>query len=122
MSAATYSDAAAEGVRPIVRTGGAGNLGAWIFGALLLAGGLALFLTLDARREELIAPATTAAPGGGMIAPPPPLPLAQAFPEPLFAQAAPVTRNLPFPVAGPVAQPVIARVIERPAATLGPDD
>ena len=105
MSAATHSDAAPEGVRPIVRTGGAGNLGAWIFGALLLAAGLALFLTLDARREQMIAPATTATSGGGMIAPPPPLPLPQAFPEPLFAQPERFARNLPFPVVTDPAAP-----------------
>ena len=123
MNPATHSGAGADDVRPIVRTGGAGNLGAWIFGALLLAGGLALFLTLDARREEMIAPATTAASGGGMIAPPPPLALPQAFPEPLVAPPERFARSLPFPVAGPVAQPpVITRIIERPAATLGPDD
>ena len=58
MNAATRTDAGVEDVRPVVRTSGPGNLGAWIFGGLLLAGGLALFLTLNTRRQEMIAPAT----------------------------------------------------------------
>ena len=123
MSAATPTDSGAEDVRPVVRTTGPGNLGPWIFGALLLAGGLALFLTLNAHREEMIAPATTGTPGGGLIAPPPPLSLPQVYPEPLFVQRGPLARSLPLPAAGPVAStPVITRIVERPAATLGPDD
>lgn len=118
MNAATRSDASAEDVRPVVRTAGPGNLGPWIFGALLLAGGLALFLTLNARRQEMIAPATSA---GGVIAAPPPLSLPQAYPEPVFLQPGPLARA-PFPVAAPAPPPqVITRVVERPSA-LGPDD
>ena len=76
MSATTRADAGAEDVRPVVRTGGPGNLGVWIFGGLLLAGGLALFVTLNSRRQEMMAPATgVAVPGAGMIAAPPPLSL-----------------------------------------------
>lgn len=120
MSAAPQSGI--EDVRPVVRTAGPGNLGVWIFAGLLLAGGLALFLTLDARRQEMLAPATGGVPGSGMIAPPPPLSLPQAYPEPVFAQPGPFVRALPAP-AGPAAQPqVVTRVIERPAASLGPDD
>lgn len=120
MNAATQSDA--EDVRPVVRTAGPGNLGVWIFGALLLAGGLALFLTLDARRQDMVAPATTApGPGGAVIAAPPPLSLPPAYPEPVFIQPGPLARA-PFPVAAPAPQPqVITRIVERPSV-LGPDD
>jgi type IV secretion system protein VirB10 len=123
MSATTYPDPGAGDVRPVVRTGGQGNLGLWIFGALLLVGGLALFLTLNARRQEMLVPATgVGVPGAGMIAPPPPLSLPQAYPEPVFLQPGPLVRTFAGPVAGPVAQqPVVTRIIERPA-TLGPDD
>ncbi len=119
MNAATQSDPGAEDVRPIVRTAGPGNLGVWIFGALLLAGGLALFLTLNARREAMVAPATTGVPGS-MIAAPPPLSLPQAYPEPIFIQPGPLVRA-PFPAAAPAPQPVVTRIVERPSA-LGPDD
>src|SRR5688572_17729647 len=121
MNAATQSGTVTEDVRPVVRTTGPSNLGVWIFGALLLAGGLSLFLTLNARRQDMIAPATAAGPGGAVIAAPPPLSLPQAYPEPVFIQPGPLARA-PFPVAAPVAQPqVITRIIERPS-TLGPDD
>jgi type IV secretion system protein VirB10 len=95
-----------------------------MFGALLLVGGLALFLTLNARRQAMIASATSApAPGSGMIAAPPPLSLPQAYPEPVFMQPGPLARTFPAPSAMPAAaQPVVTRIIERPAATLGPDD
>jgi len=121
MSATTHPGAGPEDVRPVVRTGGAGNLGVWIFGGLLLAGGLALFLTLNARREEMIAPATSVTPGSGMIAAPPPLSLPQAYPEPVFLPPGPYSRAVPAPSAV-APQPVITRVIGRPAASLGPDD
>lgn len=120
MTAATRTEP--EDVRPVVRTGGAGNLGVWIFGGLLLAGGLALFVTLNTRREEMLAPATSVAgPGAGMIAPPPPLSLPQAYPEPIFLQPGPLARTFAAPAAGPAAQPqVVTRIIERPAQ-LDPD-
>jgi len=123
-TAATTPDAGPGDIRPVVRTAGSGNLGVWIFGALLLAGGLALFLSLNAHRQEMIAPATTAAlPGTGAIAPPPPLSLPQSYIEVPYVQAVPLARTVPFPVAGPAAQPqVMPRIVERPAATLGPDD
>jgi len=61
-------------VRPVVRTADAGNLGLWIFGAIVLIGGLALFLALNARRQDLAAAGSLpAGQGGGMIAAPPPL-------------------------------------------------
>jgi type IV secretion system protein VirB10 len=120
--AAAYEAGDPQDVRPIVRTASPGRLGAWIFGALLLAGGLALFLTLNARRQELAAPATTAtSPGssGGMIAAPPPLSLQQAYPEPYLLEPAARTRAV-FPQAGPVAQPpVVTRYIERPSPVTG---
>jgi type IV secretion system protein VirB10 len=119
MNAAPQSEI--DDVRPVVRTVGPGNLGVWIFGALLLAGGLALFLSLNARRQEMSMPATAAGPGSGMIAAPPPLSVPQAYPEPAFIQPGPLAR-VPFPVAQPVVQPqVITRIVERPSA-LGPDD
>lgn len=119
MSEATaHPDAGTHDVRPVVRTAGSGKLGVWIAGALVLAAGLALFLTLNARRLELAAPATTATlpgSGGGLIAAPPPLSLPQAWPEPLLLEPAARTRAA-FPEAGPVAQPqVVTRYIERPS-------
>lgn len=123
MSATMQPDAGAADIRPIVRTSGPGNLGPWIFGALLLAGGLGLFLTLNARREQMLAPATTSAmAGSGMIAAPPPLALPEAFPEPVYLQPGPLTMSA-NPAAGPVAlPPVVTRVVVRPAPALGPDE
>jgi cation:H+ antiporter len=51
MNTAAHAEAGADDVRPIVRTGGPGNLGMWIFGALLLAGGLALWQPVGAPRS-----------------------------------------------------------------------
>jgi type IV secretion system protein VirB10 len=116
-------DASVEDIRPVVRTAGPGNLAVWIFGALLLAAGLALFLTLDARRQALTAPATTAAVGGATISAPAPLPLPQAYYESPFEEPVRLVRASPLPLAGPAAQPqVVTRYIERPAPSLGPDD
>ncbi len=124
MNATTASPESEADIRPIVRTATAGNLGLWIFGGLLLAGGLALFLALDARRQDMIAPATTAAgAGSGAISAPPPLSLPQAYLDAPTYQVLPQAPATPLAVARPVMQPqIVTRVIERPVPTPPPND
>jgi len=116
MNAKAYPDEGGEDLRPMVRTAASGNLGMWIFGALLLVGGLALFLALDTRRQAGMAPTTTAAGAvGGMIAAPPPLSFPQAYPERAFGAQLPASRpGLRGAAASPATPQVVTRYIERP--------
>lgn len=120
---AAHTETSAHDVRPVVRTSGSGNLGLYIFAGLLLAGGLALFLALDARRQQLAAPATVATvPGGGMIAAPPPLSLPQGYLEAPFEPAVPLTLTSPALASGQAAPPtVVTRVVERSVPAPAPN-
>lgn len=109
-------------IRPVVRTAGSGTLGLWLFGAVLLLGGLLLFQALSARREALDAPFTAPGTQGGLIASPPPLSLPSRFGE-LFFEDRPLVRAFPLPLPGPASRtPVETHVVERPAPDLSPDD
>jgi type IV secretion system protein VirB10 len=97
----------------------------WIFGAILLIGGLLLFNALSAGRNDAVAP--TAVGQGGMIAAPPPLAVPGRFAESPFDDlATPVARVRRLPAQSglaPVQLPAPTRPIpQRPAQPLSPDD
>jgi type IV secretion system protein VirB10 len=113
--ASAYPDA---DVRPIVRTAAPGNRSLWIFAAVLLVGGVLLFEGLNARREQLSAPATQAIPANGaMVTAPPPLDLPPQFRDYRYVEPnIPQPALLPArPIAPPLPPQVITRVVERPA-------
>jgi type IV secretion system protein VirB10 len=112
-------------VRPIVRTAGSGNLGLWLFGVVLVLGGLLLFNVLNARRQEIGAPVIAPGTEGGVIAAPPPLALPSRFGEPFFEDDSRFARpvRLPLPSQGAVPQaPVVTRFVPAPSPQLSPDD
>jgi type IV secretion system protein VirB10 len=120
-----YPNAVHDDVRPVVRTATPSKLGPWIFGAIILIGGLALFLALNSRRQDLAASSTLpAGQGGGMIASPPPLSLPASFPEyaletgPRLRPVRPLAIT-PVPSAPPR---VITRTVQPSLSSLGPDD
>ena len=118
---ATYPGAG--DVRPVVRTADTGNLGLWIFGAIVLIAGLALFLALNSRRQDLAASSTLpAGQGSGLIAAPPPLPLPASFADYVIDPAARLRRArvTPDPAANGRPQ-AVTRVVER-TPSLSPDD
>jgi type IV secretion system protein VirB10 len=115
MSEMATQPAEENAMRPVVRTGNAGNRSVWLFGGALLVGGLLLFNALNTHRQDLAT--STALPqgrGGGLIAAPPPLSLPQGYAEPPDeALRYPERRTLPGPVS-PAPQPAtVTRVIER---------
>jgi len=122
---ATYPGAGPDDVRPVVRTAAASNLGVWIFGAILLIGGLSLFVALNNQRQNLDAPgALPAGQGGGLIAAPPPLSLPASYPDYAF-DADPRLRPVRMAPADPVANipaQAITRVAQPSLASLGPDE
>jgi type IV secretion system protein VirB10 len=68
-------------VRPVIPTGGSGNMGMWAFLAVLAAGGGVLFSALNASRDAAQAPSVLQ-PGAGdpvRIASPPPLAIPDRF-------------------------------------------
>ena len=98
-------------IRPVVARGKPNNLGLWIFLAILLIGGLWLFLVLSANRAELEAPVTAARPsdGAGRIAAAPPLAVPPTFGErPARLAAAPVQVREAQPAPRPIEQPAAA--------------
>lgn len=104
-------------VRPVVRTAGGGNLGMWIFGAILLLVGLLIFQALNARRQDMAGEELPAGSPGGMISAPPPLSLPPGYAEaPLERTPQLVQPGTLQPLAPTVApQPqVVTRVVERP--------
>lgn len=122
--AASAKPAGNEDVRPVVRTSGSGNRQLWLFGAVLLLGGLLLFRALSSHREA-IAPATRPmASAGGVVTAPPPLSLPSQFREPGAEQqgAAPHLVRLPAPqpASMPAPQQTITRVVEVPAQSPPP--
>jgi type IV secretion system protein VirB10 len=123
-AAASFPGGDPADVRPLVRTGSGGNVGMWVFLAILLVGGILLFTALNSRRQDVAAPSTLPqGSGAGMITAPPELSLPAMFPDPRFTDP-----RLRFPlVRAPVARspaaarPVVERIVERPAQ-LSPDD
>ncbi len=72
-------------VRPVIPTGGSGNMGMWAFLVVLAAGGGVLFSALNASREAVQAPSVLQ-PGAGdpvRIASPPPLAIPDRFADDL---------------------------------------
>lgn len=120
--AATMANGQPDQVLPVVRTGGAGNLGLWIFGAVLLLGGFLLFQVLDDRRQAMDAPLTAPTGQGGLIAAPPPLSLPPRFGD--VELESPLIRAVrtPLPAQAALQPPVVTRIVERPAPALSPDE
>lgn len=123
--AAISPNAGLDDVRPVVRTAAASNLGVWIFGAIVVIGGLSLFLALNSRRQDLADGSTfPVGQGGGMIAAPPPLSLPGSFPEYAY-DAGPRLRTVRPLAITPVASAppqVITRTVQPSLSSLGPDD
>ena len=113
-----------EDVRPVVRRAGSGDRQLWLFGAILLLGGLLLFQALNSRREA-IAPATRPlASSGGLVTAPPPLSLPPRFVEPGVEPESltPQLVRLPGPQlpTTPASPRTITRVVEVPAQAPAP--
>lgn len=123
---------AMDDIRPVVATGGAGNLGLWVFLAILLVGGFAIFSAMNARRTAMQAPATTFAPSdtGGRISAPPPLGVPARFRdgvEPverpvLIRRVRPELPATPVPAPQPTALPAAPRAAPPPPAASFWDD
>ena len=108
----------AQDVRPVVRTGSPGNIGLWMFGAVLLVGGFLLFDALGDRRAQIASTGLPADQGGGTIAAPPPLSLPPRFAGPEYDYADPFAPRVLRPATAPAAAPppqVVTRIVERPA-------
>ena len=120
--AAAATEPQYDAIRPVVRTSGAGNMGLWIFLALLLLGGVLLFNTLSSARQGADDPFEGQG-GGALISAPPPLNLPQAEADAAF-EPFPLIRAVRAPLVRPAtASPPAAPVVRRPApATLSPDD
>lgn len=110
-------------IRPVVRTGGPGNPGVWLFGGALLIGGVLLFTALDARREAMVASTSVpAGQSGGMISAPPPLALPRSYYE-TFDEPERLAGPRRLPTIGPPASPplpVVTRIVERPVQVTVP--
>lgn len=123
MTDATVATADEADIRPVVRTGGTGQLGFWLFGGILLIGGALLFNALDARREAMVA--STSVPtetSGGMISAPPPLALPPDYSN-AFDQSDWLRGPRRFTTVRPSVAPspqVITRVVERPVQLTPP--
>jgi type IV secretion system protein VirB10 len=117
----TYPAGGPDDVRPVVRTASPGNLSLWIFGAIVLIAGLALFLALNARRQSLENASTLpAGQGGGVIAAPPPLAMPASFADYTDPSLLRRVRVVPGPAAS-IPPQAVTRVPERPPS-LSPDD
>jgi type IV secretion system protein VirB10 len=106
-------------LRPIVRTSAPGNRSLWIFAGVLLVVAVLLFEALNARREQLSAPATQRVPSNGaMVTAPPPLvlpPQFQAAPQATYPNLAPPPLAPARPVVLAPAPTVVSRVPTRQA-------
>lgn len=106
-------------VRPVVRTSGSNNLGAWAFAAILLIGGFWLFSVLSANRIGSGAPRTTAPEtyGAGRISSPPPIALPDRFLEPatnpVEARESRVPQTVQITTAPAPAHVPVTRIVER---------
>ncbi len=106
-----------QDVRPVVRIASAGNRSMWIFGGVLLLGGLLLFNALNARRAELNAPATRApADIGATVAAPPPLSLPPGFAAPPASEAPLLAQAGPNAAPAPAPQ-IVTRYVDRPVSS-----
>lgn len=113
------NDAPTDDIRPVVRTSMAGNMGLWIFVAILLVAGVMLFRTLSARQMEITAPTTQYQSNGGTISSLPPLALPDRFrePDPYYPQGQAMQPLPPTPAQAQAQFPqaAITRVVEVPA-------
>jgi type IV secretion system protein VirB10 len=111
-----------DDLRPVVRTGSAGNAGLWIFVGMVIVGGLLLFNALENRRLSVAEPTTAydGAASGETITPLPPLALSENFARPPEQQLAPAALR-PLIPAQPASSPrVVTRVVEVPAPASPP--
>ncbi|MBB3360358.1 MULTISPECIES: TrbI/VirB10 family protein [unclassified Novosphingobium] len=103
---------ATDDIRPQVAVR-SGNLGIWAFGAAAMVGGAMLFMTLDAHRQALNAPATRASPQDmavpGTAFPDLQVPYAESQPAPLVAM--PPATAMPIGTAQPTMLPTSPSVV-----------
>ncbi|GAA3786329.1 type IV secretion system protein VirB10 [Qipengyuania pelagi] len=109
---------------PVVQRSGGGNIGLWVFLAILLAGGIGVFTAMSASREASQAPRVTAAGSeNARIVAPPPLVIRDDYAdldETRYIRAIPRDPLSPArPVAPPV-QPPAPRTVAPPPAPLPP--
>lgn len=102
--------------RPVVATGGSGNLGLYVFLVILLIGGVWLFSALRSGADETAMPITTPNPSlsANRISAPPPLalpaaeplqPVQPAFVPPVAPQPQVIVREVMMPAPAPPPQP-----------------
>lgn len=107
-------------IRPVVRTASTGNLGVWLFLAMLLLGGYWVFQALSSGRidnEAVGVPVVS----GGAISAPPPLSLPRGFGEQDLAIAPPMSALTVQPVqAAQIVTHVVERSAEAPPASTRP--
>ena len=97
-------------IMPLVARSGSGNMGLWVFLAILAVGGLALFGALSANREAAQAPRTSApATGQGRVVAPPPLALPSIYAD---AARAPRVVAPAASAARPVGPGPLARTVQ----------
>ena len=115
----------ADPVRPVVRTAGSGNLGLWLFGVVLVIGGLLLFQLMSTRRQGEDEPFTAPGTAGGTITAPPPLNLPSRFGDAYYEDDGRFLRpvRLPLPSQAAIAPPSPEiRFVPPPQPQLSPDD
>ena len=112
----------ADDIRPIVATGANRDWTVWVFLALVLIGGIALFNAMSSSRQAAQAPSTLVPDGQpeGRISSPPPLALPLARPDlpPVMLRNDPIAPVRPFtPLPAPA---VTTPPVARPAPALAP--
>ncbi|WP_374406201.1 TrbI/VirB10 family protein [Pelagerythrobacter sp.] len=109
----TGTDRGPEDIRPVVARGKPGNLGLWVFIAVLLVGGVWLFSVMSANRADIERSmiAANLPETGAQIVSPPPLALPRQFLEPSFADRG-LLRE-PERIIPPPTDPAPTRIVER---------
>ena len=111
--------------RPLVRTAGSGQRQVWLFGAVLLLGGVLVFQALNQSGEPLAPTTRPTHLAGGAITSPPPLSLPPWWSDPALDDQRPPPRLVRRPPPAPVAAAApsirtITRIVERPEPVAAP--
>lgn len=109
-------------MRPVIPTGSGGNMGLWVFLAVLAAGGGTLFSALNASRDAAQSP-SVAQPGAGdpvRISSPQPLEIPDRFADDPRANLRPAVQLQPAGPTGRLLQPLQPQFQPRPSAPFRP--